>query len=382
MSIQSYTYSSPSLSYACPPQTPSSASWSTLDLSPLINARDPLTTTDSRLLKRARTDSKVTTGPSCVVEFSGWKGSEGWVSGYLASSSNSTTWCCSLDSTGTDEGDSTCHEKRGNYDWEYVTLCSYGGLDREKEHSLKVMNNPAGEGSWLIIMDAASNGATVDQTKTTDLATIATVEKPASVDLDTYFSTTSSTSSTSSASSSPDPTSSSSSTSDSPSSTTSSSKPSSTLESSSQDSTEGGTNSTALFLVVAAGFLGIVVVCIIAALCLRTKPKTGRVGAVRIRSNSAEKHKRVGKRLLKRIESGESGESTGSDEDVEKGRRGKEKKKRKRGRSSGSSTDDLGETNEKGDTSEGKGESEDEVQESTREAGKKGQFLASFARVL
>ncbi|GAA6002349.1 hypothetical protein JCM5350_001671, partial [Sporobolomyces pararoseus] len=192
MSISRYTFSSPLLKYDCPSQTPSSAAWKTLDLAPEINGGEGSSGT--------KIEVKGTSGLGCTVSLEGWKGSEAWVTGWL--NPNASTWCCSIDSE-----DFTCHSQKGGGDsgWRSAMLCSYGGLDSEQEHTITIMNSPGGD-SRLLIDSAASNGKSQDEVKTVDFASLASVAKPASINLSDYYKTTSTSSSSSSTTSSSSPT--------------------------------------------------------------------------------------------------------------------------------------------------------------------------------
>ncbi|GAA5902999.1 uncharacterized protein JCM6883_002660 [Sporobolomyces salmoneus] len=315
MSTSQYTFSSPFFSYACPPQTVSSAAWKSLDLAPEM---DP----EGEGSGGTKIEVKGSSGPGCTVSFSGWKGSEGWVQGWL--NPNGTTWCCAIDST----TDWTCHEKKGGggSGWSSEFLCSFGGLDAEKEHTLTIMNNPAGE-SRLLINGGTSNGRAQDELKLTDFVTIATVAKPASVNLNTFYSSTTSSSASASSSST------SSSVEDNP---TSSSSPSPTdppLSSSDNETTETSSSSSEesnlLFFSVAVGILAVVVVCILSIMFCGTRSKPsdsdveeagGFLGVAQKEKRTkkkkkigrgSRKEKRVAKRLLEKV---------GKDEDQDRER--------------------------------------------------------------
>ncbi|GAA5931067.1 uncharacterized protein JCM15063_002534 [Sporobolomyces koalae] len=256
-----YTYSSPRLKYACPLETPDSAAWKTRDIAPEIDG----TGTSSTQIQ-----TKATTGPGCEVTFSGWKGSEGWIVGWT--NPNASTWCCALDSD-----DFVCHSSPKSLKWDSVNLCIYSGLDPEKEHTIKIQNSPAGD-SRLIINDAHSNGRTLSEIATKDLATIATVDKPNSIDLKDYYSTKTTASSASTSSTVTSTTTQSSSSdvdSTSTSTSTSTSEATQSLGSQIPENTSP-LNSTPLSLTIALGVLAVLIVCIIAAMFLRTEPKQGR----------------------------------------------------------------------------------------------------------
>ncbi|GAA5846475.1 hypothetical protein JCM5353_004526 [Sporobolomyces roseus] len=313
MSIETYLFSSPLLSYSCPSQTPPSAEWKSLDLAPEISAHAGETSSGNTKIQ-----VKGTQGVECEVVFEGWKGSEGWINGWT--NPNSSTWCCSLD----ESKDWTCFRDDGKEDFDSTTLCVYSGLDPEQEHSIKVKNSPEGR-SRLLIDSAFSNGRKGDEIKTTDINTRVSTAEPGTVDLKTYYTT-----STTSSSSFPSPSSSSSTSSNPPS---SSSLPESSTSSSAPSATStpgASSSSTGLFLVVALGILTIVVVCIIAILFLRTKPKSGRESNGLLMSRSKKERKRVKKRVEKVLDQGSS--DTEDEGDLEKGSTKKSQKKKKKGK--------------------------------------------------
>jgi len=81
MSIETYSFTSPLLSYSCPSQTPPSSDWKTLDLAPEISQN-----AGEESSGNTKIEVKGTDGVECEVLFQGWKGSEGWVNGWTSTS--------------------------------------------------------------------------------------------------------------------------------------------------------------------------------------------------------------------------------------------------------------------------------------------------------
>ncbi|GAA5838211.1 hypothetical protein JCM3766R1_001861 [Sporobolomyces carnicolor] len=240
MSISQYTFSSPFFSYACPPQTPTAAAWKTLDLAPEI---------DGETGGGTKIEVKGTRGLGCTVSLAGWKGSEAWIQGWL---------------------NYTCHSAKGKNGFESTFLCSFGGLDPAKEHTLTIMNSPGGD-SRLIVSGATSNGREQDEIKISDFVTVATTAKPPSINLDDFYASTS----TSTSSSSTSAANLTSSTSETRSGTTASSSTSATPTESNHvepDSSAAITDSTLTFVAVSFGILVVVVGVIVAVMWNRSKP--------------------------------------------------------------------------------------------------------------